>query len=156
MLQATCSEFSLAQYEVVTPLFKGISKSKFENICETVDIAQRDEFKNQILWLAERADWILTIAPETNNELAQSLQWMQRWKSKLLNPSLEFTQLASNKHVLIEQLAKKGVAVPKGSIFKCGALRRNEDRQVIKPIDGCGGEGVAFFDENFDLNQTKT
>ena len=95
---------------------------------------------------ARGADWSIVIAPEFDGHL---LKWCQRVMDaggRLLGPSLEAIELASDKHRTAEHLRANGVPTPRGVVlaphqpFPVGF----NFPAVLKPIDGAGSQDVQL------------
>ena len=144
MLAAVCADLKQAGATPVVPVdhrlalgFSGQQTSLF----------QPATVRSRLIQQAQAADHILIIAPETNGRLTQCLDWLGNCSGKLLNPSVEFTRLCSDKNQLMATLAENGIPVPRG----CPGDRWESFRHqsgasgfVVKPGRGCGGEGVKL------------
>ena len=98
--------------------------------------------------VAEQVDKVLIIAPETGGCLLEVIDWIGHWDEKIVSPNREFVRVASDKMLTRHLMNNNGVSVPKGEFVENW---KNFDFEnfpvpfVIKPIDGCGSEGIQFF-----------
>jgi predicted ATP-grasp superfamily ATP-dependent carboligase len=104
-------------------------------------------------WLARNssiADWTLLIAPESDGALARRCRLVEAAGGRLLSPSQEVVELAGDKQRTAERLARCGVPVPRGDLL---ANVANDVRfpAVVKPVDGCGSQGVRLLRSAADL-----
>ena len=114
--------------------------------------------------LASEADFVLTIAPETDGRLLRTLSWLETHQTKLLNASVEFCDLAGNKNSLQQYLHDSGISVPAGvpgHLLAANQARLKAIEQervlpggpwVLKPVDGCGGVGIRLIENGHRRN----
>ena len=109
---------------------------------------------------ARQADCILVIAPESDGCLLSIVSWLTLWHQKLISPNQEFVRMASDKGLTKQRLHKHGVPVPAGSYLTHGNLSEFNSLSlpwVIKPVDGCGSEGIHFVcDPTYAPGKLKT
>ena len=107
--------------------------------------------KTKLRSLANDADAILLIAPETDACLANSIRWLGNQQHKLISPSLDFVVATSNKNQLANRLSQQGFdEVPIGMDLKSFLNLSGQQPAawfpvVVKPADGAGSEGVEYF-----------
>ena len=126
------------------PLTEARGQIRFHSVssCNTVERGLAD--------LAQTADLILLIAPESQGCLEKLLVRMDSWRSKLISPTLEFVSLTANKNRLAQNLAADGFdylpnGLSLGSFVKEKAPEGLESFPiVVKPVDGAGSEGVSL------------
>jgi hypothetical protein len=91
-------------------------------------------------------DAALVIAPETGGVLARLCRAVERRGLLLLGPSSPVVRLLADKLRTSKCLTAAGVATPRTEALPLdmalGRLRRRVPPFVLKPRDGCGGEGV--------------
>jgi predicted ATP-grasp superfamily ATP-dependent carboligase len=109
--------------------------------------------------LAQQADKILLIAPESQARLERLCEHVDSQKEKLISPNLEFIRLASDKSATAERLNQHGVQVPVGvraeQWLATHSLSDFRLPAIVKPNDGAGSEGIIRVDDwstfDFDL-----
>jgi tyramine---L-glutamate ligase len=103
---------------------------------------------------AARSDWTLIIAPETAGELERRASAVIAAGGRLLGPHPELISLAADKQRLCEHLANHGIPVPPGAIFRHGETLPHGIHlpAVVKPLDGCGAEGVRLVHDAASLS----
>jgi predicted ATP-grasp superfamily ATP-dependent carboligase len=113
-----------------------------------VPVASREEERFYLSRLASEAEWTLVIAPETNGVLLERCQWVNECGGRLLSPSAELIELTSDKCRTVDHLHRLGVSVPRGiRVLPGQAISRaavDYFPAVLKPIDGCGSQGVRL------------
>lgn len=145
MLQAVCADFVATGADVHVPVDQRIP---LEIGTKNYKMNGETPFQECLIELAKDADWVLLIAPESDGHLENCIHWLADCSTKLLNPDIEFTRLCSNKNRLQSLLSDHDIKVPAG----CRADQWNDFGEklpssngfVIKPNDGCGGEGIEF------------
>ena len=158
MLQAIAHDFLIGGIEVILPIdnrvvgeFPGAAGLTLHPIGERVDL------RETLFNLAEDADRILLIAPETGGCLLECLKWLEPFHDKLVSPSEEFVRIASNKRASFEYLQSQGFSrVSRGMEFvdfSRGSMDNFDFPMVIKPSDGVGGEGVKLVNERGELER---
>ncbi len=124
-------------------------------IRRAVRVAAAGEERGALERLAADADWTVVIAPETGGALAERCQWATDVGARLLSPGLATIALASNKQRTAEHLTERGIAVPRGLELpqKMTDAMRHPDLfpAVIKPLDGCGSQGVRRLESAAQL-----
>ena len=115
--------------------------------CEALDVRAAGDDQRLLNRHAGRADWTLIIAPETGGVLAGCCRLVLEAGGRLLGPSVEFIELAADKHLAAERLRTEGVPVPLGCAIESGqTLPLDFDYPaVLKPRDGCGSQGVQWI-----------
>ncbi|MEM9411211.1 MAG: ATP-grasp domain-containing protein [Planctomycetota bacterium] len=149
MWRALCMGFEKAGFHVVTVVDRGeVFRNPSGDLrISTTYVGDKMEVKSSLVDLANQADFLLLVAPEIDGCLEKCLGWVEEFRPKWLNPSLELTRIASNKNELFHFFASKNVGLPQG----CSAIHWNDffsqqsrENVVIKPVDGCGGEGIRL------------
>ncbi|MDX1944564.1 MAG: ATP-grasp domain-containing protein [Pirellulaceae bacterium] len=106
--------------------------------------------------LAACADGTILIAPETDGLLLDRARWVVEAGGRLLSPGCAAITLSSDKQKTGEWLAERGVRVPQGSLWQLGELPPIARLPVvIKPVDGCGSQGVRLISTPADLTTMK-
>jgi hypothetical protein len=121
-------------------------------VSRVASIASAAAERRAIQSLAAAADWTFLIAPETANALAQRCDWVTAAGGRLLSPSKPVVALATDKHATAQWLSARGIPVPRGLILPRSHF--NLDLAfplVLKPLDGCGSEGVRLVRSAADL-----
>lgn len=155
MLVDVCDDFVENGYLVETLIDNRLELTELSPSVKTHRFENRNSsLPARLLELAGACQWILIVAPETNGRLEQCLTKLLPLQSRLLNPSISLTKLASNKHELAHFLKSKNVLVPDGDLLsnlKSFGIRDLEYPMVIKPVDGCGGEGIRLVHQQSDF-----
>ena len=151
-----CRGFSEAGFEVATTFDARYADFKMKNHADCCQQTGRDtDLKTQLQSMAKEADIVSLVAPETGGRLNHCLHWLREFETKCINPSIEFTELASNKTRLCEFLSLRNILVPAGCGLKdlvAFLANSKADRFVLKPIDGCGGDGIQVVDRRSALS----
>ncbi|RIK82573.1 MAG: hypothetical protein DCC68_06070 [Planctomycetota bacterium] len=98
---------------------------------------------------AAAADATILIAPEIDGQLARLARRVADVGGKLLGPSIESVELASDKHRTATLLGSRDTPVPRGTLLEPGPLDRAALAEfpfpaVAKPLDGAGSFGVQL------------
>jgi predicted ATP-grasp superfamily ATP-dependent carboligase len=145
MAQAVAEDFAQAPAEVVRTMDSRLAPfgcGGLERVGSSAE--ERDVFRS----LAAEADWTLVIAPELRGMLAERSRWVIEAGGKLLSPAPAVVAIAGDKQRTAEHLASRGVRVPAGAILQgatCTAASLMP--AVLKPLDGCGSQGVRRIDD---------
>jgi predicted ATP-grasp superfamily ATP-dependent carboligase len=150
MRRAIAEDFAAAGCEVLTTT-DGRWSEIFE-IGELIAIASGEELPGRLRELANKADFLFVIAPESEGRLVRVLDWLEPFTERLLSPERKWAELFSDKQATCDWLQRLGVRVPSGRSWLSGhdvwppsvALPA-----VCKPNDGCGGEGIRLVFENW-------
>jgi tyramine---L-glutamate ligase len=105
--------------------------------------------------LAKQAEKVLLIAPEIGGCLSQVAQWLSKWEDKLISPKGEFMRIASDKHLTRQRFSQHNVPIPDGFLVQKWdhqTLNQLPDPAVIKPVDGCGSEGIVYVAGKLNSN----
>ena len=116
--------------------------------CQVSLVASEVEHRTAIEQLATSSDWTLLIAPETGGALHQCAQFVELAGGRLLSPESRVVSIAADKQKTAELLACGGVSVPRGVVITSSSAARQADLRfplVMKPLDGCGSEGVRLL-----------
>ncbi len=111
--------------------------------CEAVEVHSREHQREEFAQLAAEADHTLVIAPEIDNVLLQSNVMAREAGGRLLAAEDPFVELASDKHLTAERLAKAGVPVPEAILLEADHERLPADFSypaVLKPVHGAGSQ----------------
>ena len=107
--------------------------------------------------LAEGADCVMLIAPESQSCLLKCLEWIEPFHNKLISPGHRFVEIASNKEETFQYLNAHGFdSIPDGMSFANLILENNElpdTPHVIKPILGAGSEGVQLLTDRVNRDR---
>ena len=148
MLRAIAEDFAQAEIEplvFVDRRFDGKERLPGENIF--VDSESHLAFS--LIDAAERADWILLIAPESDGRLLWLLDHLRSFADKLLSPNRDFVELTTDKSKTIERLGEAGVKIPLGDRLDDWLSKSSTfafaKPAVLKPNDGAGSEGVQII-----------
>jgi predicted ATP-grasp superfamily ATP-dependent carboligase len=114
-------------------------------------ISSPAQLKDKITTLAQAADVILVIAPETDGCLISALGWLQDHQAKIIQPEVDFVALVSDKNRLPEYLSEKefsqmphGIGLAQFDTLPA-ADQANWFPMVVKPFDGAGSDGLQYF-----------
>lgn len=107
--------------------------------------------------LAAASTWTLLIAPETEGVLQRRAERVLAAGGRLLSPDPNFIALTADKHRTLCHLEERGIPVPPGGLLdaahpqlpaQCflgrGGARDGPWPVVVKPVDGCGSQGVRL------------
>lgn len=126
-----------------------------------IAVSSMDEEWRAFRELAASSDWTVLIAPETAGILRRRAEWVLAAGGRLLSPDPTFIALTTDKHQTACHLARQGVPVPTGwlvtkeasppdgaGLSGDGVLGCSDEAawpwpMVVKPVDGCGSQGVA-------------
>ncbi len=152
MTSALCADFcSLPQCRVQVLRDARLPELKVPG-CDILSVSAPGEDEDHLARLCSRVDWTMIIAPETGGLLAQRCRLVEAAGGRLLGPSVEFIELAADKHRTAERLRQFGVPTPSGRMLECGE-RLPDDfpyPAVVKPLDGCGSQEVRLIDSASD------
>jgi predicted ATP-grasp superfamily ATP-dependent carboligase len=115
--------------------------------CEVIEVESPGQDEQRLAELAGKADWTLIIAPETGGALASRCRTATQAGGRWLGPSLEFTELAADKHRTAERLRQCGVPAPRGISLEQGERLPLDFTwpAVLKPRDGCGSQNIRLI-----------
>jgi predicted ATP-grasp superfamily ATP-dependent carboligase len=115
---------------------------------DAVPIASAGGERSQFLRLASNADRTIVIAPESDGMLLKRCQWVSECGGRLCSPSAELIALTSDKCRTADHLRRQGVPTPRGIRIEPGEapslVAGERFPAVLKPIDGCGSQGVRL------------
>ncbi|HMC12584.1 MAG TPA: ATP-grasp domain-containing protein, partial [Pirellulaceae bacterium] len=148
MIQAVAADFAaLPKMEVVT-----IRDSRLAALhpatCRVTIVVSEDEEREALRRLANSADWTLLIAPETGGALLERCRAVEDAGGRILSAPSALIEIVANKQTTVDLLSRCRVPVPRGVLLTPGEreLPRNiEFPIVVKPVDGCGSQGVRLF-----------
>jgi tyramine---L-glutamate ligase len=115
--------------------------------CQVTEVIGAEGEVATLCMLASQADWTLLIAPETGGALLQRCGLVELAGGRLLSPSPAFVKVASDKQATMELLASRRFPVPRGIAISSAVANIPPDLSfpsVLKPIDGCGSQGVRL------------
>jgi hypothetical protein len=121
---------------------------------EVATIAEREA---ALVELSRASDWTIVIAPESDRLLARTCRQVVASGGRLLGPTVELVELASDKQATNARLKQAGVSVPDGFLYTPGesfdwGRMTSEDRpMVVKPNDGAGSQGVCLVKSEQEL-----
>ncbi len=150
MCQAIAADFVAAGCEVWVPVdFRQNLKLPG---CRQVPVMAGDQLPLVLEQMSQQVDQLFLIAPESGKRLTRVACWVSSAAGKFLSPELPWLELCSDKTASCARLATAGVAVPQGCLW-----RSELDSwpplislpAVLKPNDGCGGEGLRLFTDTW-------
>jgi len=115
--------------------------------CQLHFAASPSEWQRWFDRLVDDASYTLVIAPETGGVLAGLSRRVRQFGGRLLGPTGDFIDVASDKNKTCSRLTEAGVPVPPGRVCSDASAFASQWKQfpaVVKPSDGCGSEGVSF------------
>jgi predicted ATP-grasp superfamily ATP-dependent carboligase len=124
-----------------------------------VTVDGSDAVQASLSTLADEADAILLIAPESGKRLADLIANLDKQQGKLISPSLEFAVLTSDKNLLAESMRASGFLNITEGLALNAFLQLPESEAagyfpaVVKPFDGAGSEQVALVENHKKLNR---
>ncbi len=112
-----------------------------------VPVADPVEHERAFFRLAAASDWTIVIAPEFDGILLSCCRRVLESGGRLLGPSPDVVQLASDKQATAEHLSTAGLAVPRGVALREGQRIPSDFAYpaVLKPRDGAGSQGVQMI-----------
>ncbi len=159
MLLALAEDFLAGGLEVLLPVDSRLSASMSRQAqLKMIEIGEEECLPEVLINLASESDYVVVIAPESECILSNCLRWLKDFEDRILNPSPEFTELASNKQSVFEYLQSRGFQhSPCGINF--GRFQRGGQQidrfplpAVLKPIQGAGSEEVVVIEDWDDLD----
>ncbi|MCI0359843.1 MAG: ATP-grasp domain-containing protein [Planctomycetaceae bacterium] len=151
MARTLAADFKKADTEVwslIDSRLEAAGAGQFEQV------GSADEERDAFMRRAAAAEWTVVIAPEFAGNLLRRCQWVLEEGGRLLSPGPATVSLASDKHRTAEHLDRHGIRTPRGVVIDgAGAGGPTTDLfpAVIKPLDGCGSQGVQFVAELWQL-----
>jgi predicted ATP-grasp superfamily ATP-dependent carboligase len=127
--------------------------------CRVTTIASPVDERQALEKLAAEADWTLLIAPETAGALADRCEIVESVGGRLISPSTQVVQIAADKQATAELLTQRGVPTPQGAVIQPGSVTIPSHitfPAVLKPVDGCGSEGVRLIRDPPELFEAAT
>lgn len=115
-------------------------------------VASREEAEDAFLQQAAVADFVLIIAPEFEGHLLRKTWAIERLGIKLLSPNSEFIAITSDKWRTYQYFRANDVRTPETWLLD----RQNPQLPdepfplVVKPVDGCGSQGVQLLSSEKD------
>jgi tyramine---L-glutamate ligase len=145
MAAAIAADFRLAGHEV-----RSLRDVRLPSMLgsEEVPIASARDEQSHFAELAAASDWTLVIAPESDGALLQRCQWVGQYGGRLLSPSAELIALAGDKCRTADHLRRHGISASDGIRVEPGGetpLPADFFPVVLKPIDGCGSQGMQLL-----------
>ena len=158
MLKALEEDFSSLGITPILPLdSRGLYAAKSETQVALVDSAQA--LTQQLCQLAQTADWIILIAPETEGRLARCCEWLSESQQKFLSPNERLVRLFTDKSATCQFLTQNGIPTVDGKLLQpetASVPIMTSDiianlPGVLKPNDGVGGEGITWIPDQQSL-----
>jgi len=115
--------------------------------CDVIDVHSTPHHEDEMSRLAATADHTLVVAPEFDNVLLKTLAWTRQAGGKLLAPTEEFVQLASDKHLTALRCAEAGMPTPLAVVLPADAEKLPTDFDypaVLKPVVGAGSQHMLL------------
>lgn len=148
MLSAVVSDFVATESCTVSTLVESQFANRLQPMADchlAADAPQRDRLLDKLVL---EADEVVLIAPEFEGVLLGLASRVLQLGGKLLSPDPDFIKIASDKQSTIERLHQASVATPRGMVVmpqeRCPSGIAYP--AVLKPLDGCGSEGVQQVD----------
>ncbi len=112
--------------------------------CGVIEVA--GDVSQVVRKMVAESDWTVLITPEQDGELWKLAKLVESAGGRLLSPNSTFIGIASSKQATAEALAWASVPVPWGMVLAVGepVPTGMQFPVVIKPIDGCGSQGVRL------------
>ena len=149
MLDAIVEDFLRGGLEVLTPIDGRCAETfKIPSRLSRTPIRSAEELPKVLAQLADEADFVLVIAPESNNCLSDCLNWMRASESKLISPDSAFIEISQSKLATIEYLeSKEFKALPRilHRDFPIAYDEAEPIQAVLKLVIGAGSEHVEFI-----------
>jgi predicted ATP-grasp superfamily ATP-dependent carboligase len=153
MVRAVAADFSsLAEVEVVALRDRRLAGFEIQG-CRMLDIAGREEERGVLRELSASCDHTLIIAPEIDDALLTRCREVEAAGGRLLGPSVEFVEVASDKHATAERLRAAGVPTTTGIWLRPGdAIPPDFPLPAVsKPCRGAGSLGVRQIETQREL-----
>ncbi len=156
MLQAVEEDFSALQMQVILPLDSRINYESGSQT-KTIPITNKASLQTELQRLAQQADYILLIAPETAGTLLHCSKWFHAFENKLISPPPATIELLTDKSKTCKLLKENSIPTTEGIILETDGEKINHPAKalsnllpgVLKPNDGAGSE-TTFFIENLE------
>ena len=132
-------------------------QSKPQAVLRFHKVGGRVEAQETLVQLAEQADAILVIAPETDGQLTQLIASLGHCRYKLISPSMDFARLTMDKNAFAEETKASGFAhLPCGLLLSSFLEEAANEFPfsfplVVKPVEGAGSERVTFVENRCQL-----
>jgi predicted ATP-grasp superfamily ATP-dependent carboligase len=142
MLEAIIEDFLDGGLNVVAPIDARIEISENQIGLNHVSIRSAKELPLTLNKLANEADFVLVIAPESGHCLSECLTWIRASWDKLVSPDFAFVEIAQSKRKTIQFLNSNGFqATPRILDHHCD----DSSSAVLKPAMGAGSEQIEFI-----------
>lgn len=142
MLQALLDDcLAITNCEVMITLDHRLSMNT--QGCGVVRIADASNYIDTVVDLANKADYVWVVAPESDDILETLIRRLENQSVNVINCAAQSIRLCADKSKCAEYLRDQGVdVVPSLSI---NTLRSYFQKVLIKPRNGVGCEGVQVF-----------
>jgi predicted ATP-grasp superfamily ATP-dependent carboligase len=153
MVLALCSDFlALPGLQVLTTRDSRLPPLHPDG-CQVTEVMNAEGELAMLSYLASQADWTLLVAPETGGALAQRAGLVELAGGRLLSPGTKTIAIAANKQTTMDHLGRRHFPVPRGELLTAdaAALAKIPFPAVLKPIDGCGSQGLQLLDSTAKL-----
>jgi predicted ATP-grasp superfamily ATP-dependent carboligase len=152
MCQAVAEDFMSAGCEVVVPV-------DFRHSLELagsrqIPVQSGEELPLLLKQISEWVDGLFLIAPESEQRSILVAQWVSEAAGKFLSPGLKWLELCSDKTRCCSLLEAVDVPVPRGQLWNPASDAWPPPvplPAVLKPNDGCGGEGLKLIHGDWGL-----
>lgn len=149
MLQAVVEDFDRAKIDTLV-LVDNRFDSSSDLPGEKMLVESGIHLVETLTGAAERVDWILLVAPESEGRLSWLHAILDPFVEKLLCPDRDFVELTADKSKTCELLRKAGVRTPAGcrldQWLREPSILKLSSPFVLKPNDGAGSEGIRWLD----------
>ncbi len=157
MIRALANDFAEIQgTQVVVFQDERLDDIGFADATEVISIGSAEQELRQLASLANAADWTIVIAPEFNNLLLNRVRHVEQAAGRMLSPGSTTVGIAHDKHAILCELERCGVATPRGQLFH-SVMQLPQDLSypvVVKPLHGAGSQGIRLVvspDSSIDL-----
>ncbi len=158
MIQALAADFAaLPGAEVATTRDARLAELHPPG-CQVTVIGSAAEEGEWLATASAAADWTLLVAPETGGALLSRCKLVESAGGRLLSPGAAVVEIASDKHVTAKLLAAQGVPVPRSMLIRQAADFAHAGGllpAVVKPLDGCGSQGIQVVRSAAELGKLK-
>lgn len=142
MIEALCTDLAACRDVQISVLWNAQPAPPTIPGVQVAPASDRNQEAKQFEQLASAADAIIVVAPESAGLLAKRSRWATEMGARLLGPSLELIELASDKDRTARFLTTAGIPTPEGIFLPAGEplpLDFNYPA-VLKPLDGAGSQ----------------
>jgi len=150
MLQAVLDDFAKLRQIKITVMLDWRFVDRINSHYATTDIIKPEQdYQQRFLQLAQQADAIWPIAPESDGILQQLCQTVTDLGKILLTSNAAAVALAGNKYLSYQRLCQYKIATVNTHLLN--AFRFTTGEWLVKPVDGVGCQDSYIINNETDL-----